>query len=52
MPMSFFALDDSQRRRVRLAFSNLSSDEISIGVERLKRYVEDRLAADAGRHAV
>jgi (S)-3,5-dihydroxyphenylglycine transaminase len=38
MPMSFFALDDSQRHRVRLAFSNLTPEEIARGIEALAQY--------------
>jgi (S)-3,5-dihydroxyphenylglycine transaminase len=39
MPMAFFALDSSQNKRVRLAFSSASHEQISKGVEALGNYV-------------
>lgn len=44
MPMSFFALDDSQENVVRVSFSNVSPDAIRAGVERFAAYVNDRVA--------
>ena len=41
MPMSFFALDDSQCRRVR-AFSCLEPGELATAVRGLGQYVRDR----------
>ena len=43
MPMSFFALDGSCQDRVRLAFSNVTPEAITTGVERFARYVRRRL---------
>ncbi|WP_229257046.1 aminotransferase-like domain-containing protein [Duganella lactea] len=43
MPLSFFALDESQSRRVRLAFSNGDIAQIEEGVRRFSRFVRDRL---------
>lgn len=40
MPMTFFSLDGSRTREVRLAFSNLAQDEIEIGIGRLARYIK------------
>ncbi|WP_240324653.1 PLP-dependent aminotransferase family protein [Trinickia diaoshuihuensis] len=40
MPMTFFTLDETHRREVRLAFSNTEESEIEAGVERLARYVD------------
>lgn len=47
MPMTFFSLDGSRRNEVRLAFSNLTPDEIAQGVSRFARYVKGRLDAQA-----
>ena len=47
MPLSFFALDDRQDRRIRLAFSNISPDAIATGVARIAQFVRDRLAQGA-----
>jgi (S)-3,5-dihydroxyphenylglycine transaminase len=44
MPMTFFSLDGSCRREVRLAFSNLTPDDIVSGVERFARYINDRVS--------
>jgi (S)-3,5-dihydroxyphenylglycine transaminase len=46
MPMSFFSLDDSQANRVRLAFSNLSVEQVGAGIERFAAYIHDRLAQE------
>jgi (S)-3,5-dihydroxyphenylglycine transaminase len=43
MPMSFFALDDSQDQRIRLAFSVVEPQQIRTGVTALGRYVARRL---------
>lgn len=43
MPMQFFALDASCQNQVRLAFSNLSADEIAAGVSRFAGFVAERL---------
>ncbi|MGX5851668.1 aminotransferase-like domain-containing protein [Mesorhizobium sp. PL10] len=40
MPMSFFALDDSQDCRVRLAFSAVTPEQIRTSVTGLSRYIE------------
>lgn len=44
MPLSFFALDQRQDQRVRLAFSNASPDLIDEGVRRFSRFVRDKIA--------
>jgi (S)-3,5-dihydroxyphenylglycine transaminase len=46
MPMSFFALDDSQDQRVRLAFSGTDSQRIRAGVTALARYVAERMGCE------
>ena len=38
-PMSLFALDRSQDRRIRLAFSSAEPDQICLGVERLGQFI-------------
>jgi (S)-3,5-dihydroxyphenylglycine transaminase len=43
MPMSFFALDGSQNRRVRLAFSAMTDAQIRAGVAGFGAYVAARL---------
>ena len=43
MPMRFFSLDDSQNRRIRLAFSDLNPDQIQVGVDSLARYAKYRI---------
>ncbi len=43
MPLSFFALDEQQNYRVRLAFSNASTERIEEGVARLARFVNASL---------
>jgi (S)-3,5-dihydroxyphenylglycine transaminase len=47
MPMQFFALDGSCRQQVRLAFSNQDPASIALGVERLARFVFERLERQA-----
>lgn len=42
MPMSFFALDDSQQRRVRFSFSNLAPEQVERGIASFARYVAAR----------
>ena len=42
MPMSFFSLDDSCSNEIRIAFSNVTPEEIGSGVARFARYVEAR----------
>jgi (S)-3,5-dihydroxyphenylglycine transaminase len=44
MPLSFFALDDQQDRRVRLSFSSLDPRLITEGIDRFARYVNCRAA--------
>lgn len=43
MPLSFFAFDDSENRRVRLAYSNVAPDQIDAGAERLLGYISEQL---------
>ena len=43
-PMSFFAFDNSQDHRIRLAFSAVGSEQIRTGISSLGRYVVRRLA--------
>lgn len=43
MPMAFFALDRSQDRRIRLAFSAVCPEQIDVGIDSLARYVGRRL---------
>ena len=43
MPMTFFALDGSQRCRVRLAYSNVDPDALVEGVRRFGSYVRTRM---------
>jgi len=45
LPMSFFALDGSQDKRVRMAFSNVSEAQITAGVAQFARFVRDTVAA-------
>ncbi|MGA8474520.1 MAG: PLP-dependent aminotransferase family protein [Candidatus Cybelea sp.] len=42
-PMSFFALDESHDKSIRLSFSNVSVDEIAEGVRRFGTFVENRM---------
>jgi len=49
MPMSFFALDDSQDRRVRLAFSAVEPAQIRVGISNLGRFVRERLRGHTRR---
>lgn len=44
LPMTFFSLDKSHKNEVRLAFSNLTPEEIDSGVSRFARYVKERAA--------
>jgi len=44
MPMSYFALDDTHSATVRMAFSNVSHEQIVRGVDRFSRFVHGRLA--------
>ncbi|MCW1413725.1 PLP-dependent aminotransferase family protein [Rhizobium sp. 1AS11] len=46
MPMSFFALDDSQDYRIRLAFSAVTPEQIRTSVTGLGRYVARRLGRE------
>ncbi|MDP9975352.1 (S)-3,5-dihydroxyphenylglycine transaminase [Variovorax paradoxus] len=41
MPLAFFSLNDSKHRGVRLAFSNTTSEFISEGISRFRRFVND-----------
>jgi (S)-3,5-dihydroxyphenylglycine transaminase len=43
LPLSFFALDRSQDRSIRLAFSNVSHGQIESGIDRLYAFVCDML---------
>lgn len=43
MPMSFFALDESQQKSVRIAFSNMHPEAIAQGVERLGNFVREKI---------
>lgn len=43
MPLSFFALNDEQDCRVRLAFSNVSPERIETGIARFAQFVNDTL---------
>ena len=49
MPMAFFALDRSQDRRIRLAFSAVGPEQIAAGVDALGRYIGRRLEARTPR---
>jgi (S)-3,5-dihydroxyphenylglycine transaminase len=51
MPMSFFALDDSQNHRVRMAFSNVSEAQIVTGVARFARFVHETRGVKQRREA-
>jgi len=51
MPMAFFALDTSQDRRIRLAFSAVDPDGIARGIAALARYVDRRLTLPTEREA-
>jgi (S)-3,5-dihydroxyphenylglycine transaminase len=44
-PMSFFSLSGGRERQVRLSFSYVTEAQIEEGIERLARFVRDRLAA-------
>ncbi|WP_243412342.1 PLP-dependent aminotransferase family protein [Cognatiluteimonas telluris] len=48
LPMSFLALDGSQDRRVRMAFSNVSEAQIDAGVSRFADFVRETVAATPG----
>jgi (S)-3,5-dihydroxyphenylglycine transaminase len=50
-PMSFFALGGGFRNQVRLAFSNVSPDQIDAGVERFHGYVRDVSARRLDAHS-
>ncbi len=52
MPMAFFALDASQDRRIRLAFSAVDPNGIARGVDALARYVKRQIARNARHGAV
>jgi (S)-3,5-dihydroxyphenylglycine transaminase len=43
MPMSFFAFDESQDQRIRLAFSWVDPERIRIGIEALGHFVASRI---------
>ncbi len=43
MPLSFFAMDNAQDRRVRLSFSNLTPERIRIGISRFADFVRTRI---------
>ncbi|MFC5743210.1 PLP-dependent aminotransferase family protein [Dyella tabacisoli] len=43
MPMAFFALDASQDRRIRLAFSSVDAAQIAAGVSALGAYIAQRI---------
>jgi (S)-3,5-dihydroxyphenylglycine transaminase len=46
MPLSFFALDNSQDCRIRLAFSAVTPEQIRTSVTGLGRYVARRLGRE------
>jgi (S)-3,5-dihydroxyphenylglycine transaminase len=43
-PMPFFALQPGRERQIRLSFSYVTEEQIAEGVERLARFVADRIA--------
>jgi (S)-3,5-dihydroxyphenylglycine transaminase len=43
MPMSFFALDDSEQHRIRIAFSGVGPAELTTAIDSFGQYVRDRL---------
>lgn len=45
LPMAFFAFDDSQDRRIRLAFSAVEPERIRLGIAALSRFIARRSAA-------
>lgn len=47
-PMSFFSLGGGGERRIRLAFSYVTPDEIAEGVGRLARFIRARTAEQVG----
>ncbi|KAB7763058.1 PLP-dependent aminotransferase family protein [Xanthomonas maliensis] len=47
MPLTFFALDGGCRRQVRLAYSNVASEEIAQGIAQFAAFVRLRLHAQA-----
>ncbi|KRR19403.1 hypothetical protein CQ13_33830 [Bradyrhizobium retamae] len=49
MPMSFFALDNSQDCRIRLAFSSVTPEQISTAVRGLCHYVARRVGRELPR---
>ncbi|WP_108521627.1 PLP-dependent aminotransferase family protein [Bradyrhizobium algeriense] len=49
MPMSFFALDNSQDCRIRLAFSSVTPEQISTAVRGLGHYVARRVGRELPR---
>jgi (S)-3,5-dihydroxyphenylglycine transaminase len=50
MPMSFFAMDNSQDNRARLSFSAASSRQIQTAVENFGRYVDSRTTSHLAGH--
>lgn len=42
-PMSFFYLNEGGENELRLAFSNLSLEEIKIGIDRLADYIKNKI---------
>jgi len=46
MPMSFFALDNSQDQRIRLSFSAVNPEQIRIGLASLAQYVGQRMGQE------
>ncbi|WP_035060868.1 aminotransferase-like domain-containing protein [Andreprevotia chitinilytica] len=47
MPLSYFALDEKQDYRVRMAYSNITPALIEDGVQRFAAFIKDRLATGA-----
>lgn len=43
-PMSFFYLEEGGEKELRLAFSNLSLEEIKTGIERLANFIETKIS--------
>lgn len=49
-PMYLFCLNKTKgANQIRLAFSNLTTDEIELGIERLARFLQSHLSLNAGK---
>jgi (S)-3,5-dihydroxyphenylglycine transaminase len=51
-PMTLFTLLEGRQREVRLSFSYVTAEEIDEGIERLARFVRDRLDSSGSRVAM